>query len=60
MLQSFIVKHYLNKNVDIYYGETTIIVGTVVACVDGTLTVEKDDRYTHIAIDKITAIRSRE
>jgi hypothetical protein len=30
--------------------------GRVKACADNVLTLEKDERYTHIAIDKIIAI----
>ncbi|MHC1624998.1 MAG: MM0924 family protein [Methermicoccaceae archaeon] len=55
-MQSFIVEHYLNRNVDVYCGGTDTFNGEVVACADGVLTLEKDGVYTHIAIDKLIAI----
>ena len=55
-MQSFIAEHYLNKNVDVYCGVRDTFNGKVIACADGVLTLERDGRYTHIAIDKIIAI----
>jgi hypothetical protein len=55
-MQSFIVEHYLQKNVDVYCGGPDTFQGIVEACADGVLTIRKEDKYTHIAIDKIIAI----
>ncbi|WP_462273714.1 MM0924 family protein [Methanohalophilus sp.] len=55
-MQSFIVEHYLGTELDIYCGEQDTFKGTVEACADGVLTISKDNKYTHIAIDKIIAI----
>ncbi|KXS46267.1 MULTISPECIES: MM0924 family protein [Methanohalophilus] len=55
-MQSFIVEHYLGTELDIYCGEPDTFKGTVEACADGVLTIRKDNKYTHIAIDKIIAI----
>lgn len=56
MLQSFIVEHYLQKEIDVYCGGPDTFSGKVEACADGVLTLEKDGKYTHIAIRKIVAI----
>jgi hypothetical protein len=55
-MQPFIVEHLLGENVDVYCGGTDIFRGRVKACADNVLTLERDQRYTHIAIDKIIAI----
>ncbi len=55
-MQSFIVEHYLNKDVYVYCGGSDRFMGYIEACADGVLTIKRDDRYTHIAIDKIIAI----
>ncbi|RLG23032.1 hypothetical protein DRN72_00130 [Methanosarcinales archaeon] len=55
-MQAFIAEHYMDKNVDVYCGTKDTFNGKVIACADGVLTLEKDDKYTHIAIDKIIAI----
>lgn len=55
-MQPFIVEHLLGENVDVYCGGPDIFKGVVKACADNVLTLEQDERYTHIAIDKIIAI----
>ncbi len=55
-MQSFIVEHYLQKDVDVYCGGPDTFQGTVEACADGVLTLKKETRLTHISIDKIIAI----
>lgn len=55
-MQSFIVEHYLQKDVDVYCGGPDTFQGTVEACADGVLTLKKETRFTHISIDKIIAI----
>ncbi|ADE35785.1 MULTISPECIES: MM0924 family protein [Methanohalophilus] len=55
-MQSFIVEHYLGTELDIYCGGPDTFKGTVEACADGVLTINKDNKYTHIAIDKIIAV----
>ncbi|RNI15943.1 hypothetical protein EFE42_01500 [Methanohalophilus sp. RSK] len=55
-MQSFIVEHYLGTELDIYCGGPDIFKGTVEACADGVLTINKDNKYTHLAIDKIIAV----
>jgi hypothetical protein len=55
-MQSFIVEHYLQKDVDVYCGGPDTFQGIVEACADGVLTLKKETRFTHIAIDKIIAI----
>ena len=55
-MQPFIVEHLLAENVDVYCGGPDIFRGRVKACADNVLTLEQDDKYTHIAIDKIIAI----
>jgi hypothetical protein len=54
-MQPFIVEHLLAEVVDVYCG-AMVFNGRVKACADNVLTLEKDERYTHIAIDKIIAI----
>lgn len=56
MIQSFIVEHYFNKDVDVYCGGPDVFRGNVEACADGVLTLSSNDKLTHIAIDKIIAI----
>jgi hypothetical protein len=57
MMQSFIVEHYLNKEVDVYCGGPDVFRGTVEACADNVLTLNNDEgKLTHIAIDKIIAL----
>jgi hypothetical protein len=55
-MQPFIVEHLLGENVDVYCGGPDIFRGRVKACADNVLTLEHDEKYTHIAIDKIIAI----
>ncbi len=55
-MQPFIVEHLLDENVDVYCGGPDIFRGRVKACADNVLTLEQDEKYTHIAIDKIIAI----
>ena len=55
-MQPFIVEHLLGENVDVYCGGPDIFRGRVKACADNVLTPEQDQKYTHIAIDKIIAI----
>ncbi|WP_440956754.1 MM0924 family protein [Methanosarcina sp. Mfa9] len=55
-MQSFIVEHYLNKVVDVYCGGPDVFRGNIEACADNVLTLEKDGKHTHIAIDKVIAI----
>ncbi|MDQ1254725.1 MAG: hypothetical protein QG646_3995 [Euryarchaeota archaeon] len=55
-MQPFIVEHLLAENVDVYCGGPDIFRGRVKACADNVLTLEQDEKYTHIAIDKIIAI----
>ena len=55
-MQPFIVEHLLAEVVDVYCGGSDVFNGRVKACADNVLTLEKDERYTHIAIDKIIAI----
>ncbi len=56
MMQSFIVEHYLNKDIDVYCGGPDVFRGNVVACADNVLTLSNEGRLTHIAIDKIIAL----
>ncbi|WP_048185537.1 MM0924 family protein [Methanosarcina siciliae] len=56
MMQSFIVEHYLNKAIDVYCGGPDIFKGTVEACADNVLTLKKNGKLAHIAIDKIIAL----
>jgi hypothetical protein len=55
-MQPFIVEHLLGENVDVYCGGPDIFRGRVKACADNVLTLEQDDKYTHIAIGKVIAI----
>ena len=55
-MQPFIVEHLLGETVDVYCGGPDVFKGTVKACADNVLTLEQDEKYTHIAIDKIIAI----
>ncbi|HIH74814.1 MAG TPA: hypothetical protein HA306_06405 [Methanosarcina sp.] len=55
-MQSFIVEHLLGETVDVYCGGPDIFNGKAKACADNVLTLEKEGRYTHIAIDKVIAI----
>lgn len=55
-MQPFIVEHLLGEDVDVYCGGPDIFRGKVKACADNVLTLEQDEKYTHIAIDKIIAI----
>ncbi|WP_292389376.1 MM0924 family protein [Methanosarcina sp. UBA5] len=59
MIQSFIVEHYLNKDVDVYCGGPDIFKGNVEACADNVLTLSSQGKLTHIAIDKIIALWSQ-
>lgn len=56
MMQSFIVEHYLNKDVDVYCGGPDVFKGNVEACADNVLTLSSEGKLTHIAIDKIIAL----
>jgi len=56
MMQSFIVEHYLNEDVDVYCGGPDVFRGKIVACADNVLTLNNEGRLTHIAIDKIIAM----
>lgn len=55
-MQSFIVEHYLNRTIDVYCGGPDVFKGTIEACADNVLTLKKDGKLTHIAIDKVIAI----
>lgn len=55
-LQSFIVEHLHEKEVDVYCGGPDIFSGKVEAVADNVLTIFKDGRHTHINIKKIIAI----
>jgi len=55
-VQSFIVEHYYQKEVDVYCGTQDVFSGKVAACADGVLTLEKDGKYTHVAVNKIIAM----
>jgi hypothetical protein len=57
LMQSFIVEHYLNKAVDVYCGGPDVFRGTVEACADNVLTLNNDGKYTHVAIDKMKALK---
>ncbi len=59
LMQSFIVEHYLKKDVDVYCGGPDVFRGTVEACADNVLTLNNEGKYTHLAIDKIIAIWSQ-
>lgn len=59
MMQSFIVEHYLNKDVDVYCGGPDVFKGNVEACADNVLTLSSQGKLTHIAIDKIIALWSQ-
>lgn len=59
MMQSFIVEHYLNKDVDVYCGGPDVFKGNVEACADNVLTLSSHGKLTHISIDKIIAIWSQ-
>ena len=59
MMQSFIVEHYLNEDVDVYCGGPDVFRGTVKACADNVLTLDNEGKLTHIAIDKIIALWPR-
>jgi hypothetical protein len=50
------VEHHLGEVVDVYCGGPDVFNGKVEACADNVLTLEKNKKYTHIAIDKIIAI----
>lgn len=56
MIQSFIVEHFVNKEIYVYCGGPDRFQGKVESCDDGVLTIKKDDRYTHIVTDKIVAM----
>jgi hypothetical protein len=58
-MQSFIVEHYLKKDVDVYCGGPDVFRGNVEACADNVLTLNNDGKYTHVAIDKIIAVWSQ-
>ncbi len=55
-MQPFIVEHYLTKTVDVYCGGPDVFRGTIEACADNVLTLKRDEKLTHIAIDKVIAI----
>ncbi|MCD4704002.1 MAG: hypothetical protein K8R64_06885 [Methanosarcinaceae archaeon] len=55
-MQPFIVEHYLNKDVYIYCGGPDRFEGMIEACADGVLTIKQNNKYTHIAINKIIAM----
>lgn len=59
MMQSFIVEHYLDKDVDVYCGGPDVFKGNAKACADNVLTLSSQGKLTHIAIDKIIAIWSQ-
>jgi hypothetical protein len=56
MMQSFIVEHYFNKDVDVYCGGPDVFRGNIEACADNVLTLKNEGKLTHIAIDKIIAL----
>ena len=58
-MQSFIVEHYLQKDVDVYCCGPDTFKGVVESCADGVLTLTKEGKFTHIAIDKVIAIWAR-
>ena len=57
-MQGFILSHFLNKKAQIYCGHRgEAYVGTIVDCVDGVATLQKDDGTTaFIACDKIESL----
>ena len=55
-IQSFIVEHYLDKEIDVYCGGEDTFRGKVKAIADDVLPLEKDGVHTHICVDKIIAI----
>lgn len=55
-MQSFIVEHFLEKEVDVYCGGPDTFDGKVEAVADDVLTLLKDDHYTHVSIHNIIAI----
>ncbi|MCS3923324.1 MM0924 family protein [Methanosalsum natronophilum] len=60
-MQSFIVEHYLYKDVDIYAGGPDVFRGKIEACADGVVTLKtEEDKLTHIAIDKIIAVWAKD
>jgi hypothetical protein len=57
-MQSFTVEHLLGEVVDFYCDGPDIFNRMIGDCADNVLTLEKDGRYPHIAIDKSIAIWS--
>lgn len=55
-LQSFIVEHLYEKDVDVYCGGVDKFSGKVKAIADDVLTLENDGVYTFVAVDKIIAL----
>jgi hypothetical protein len=55
-LQSFIVEHLFEKEVDVYCGGPDVFSGYVTAVADNVLTLHKNGRHTHVNIKKIMAI----
>ncbi len=55
-MQPFIVERLLGEKIDVYCGGPDVFRGRVKACADNVLTLEQDERYTHVATDKIIAI----
>lgn len=55
-MQCFIVEHYFDEVLDVYCGGSDVFNGKVKACADNVLTLDKNGKYTHIAIDKIIAV----
>jgi len=55
-MQSFIVEHLRGEVVDVYCGGPDVFSGRIESCADNVLTLEQNEKYTYIAIDKIIAI----
>ncbi len=55
-MQSFIVEHLYEKEIDVYCGGEDKFSGMVKAIADNVLTLENRGVYTFVAVDKIIAI----
>jgi len=55
-LDKFISEHMFQKKVEVYMGEKDVFSGTVIACADGVLTLEKDGKLTFININLIKCL----
>lgn len=58
-MQSFILCHLLNENIDVYCGGEDVFFGQVVGCADNVLTLETNGHLTYIAVDKIISLWKR-